>query len=372
MQLTLAQAIQGREVELTVIPLRQTANSSLPEDLKRLGVRVVPFPSKGLLNLVHLSRLSHFLRQERFDVIHTHLTYANIIGTLAGRIAGISVIASLRTAGYDTSYHNPMRRQLETWMLRYGAKRVMAVGYTVADTHRQRLHGKRIDVIPNSVIPIPPLPPIEREALRSELVGRLSYPLLISVGRLSLPKGYPDLITAFSIVREQYPESALLIAGEGALRADLVAQIKILNLENHIVLLGARDDVPRLLAASDLYISSSHWEGLPVSVLEAMAAGRPVIATRVGDVPHVVVDGAGLIVPPREPATLAATICALLANPAQMRSLGQAAQTYVAQKHSLNAWMDQLLALYTSVYISTSNTPKSKTHVRAQAQEEVP
>jgi glycosyltransferase involved in cell wall biosynthesis len=367
MQLTLARAAQGRNIELTVIPLRSAANSSLPEELSHLGVRVAPFPADGLINPVHLWRLAQFLRQERFDAVHTHLTYANIIGTLAAHMAGIPVIASLRTAGYDSNYHNPSRHWLETLMLRYGAKRVMAVGHTVAEIHQERLRGRAIDVIPNSVNIIPALPPTERTALRTKLTGRASYPLLISVGRLSLPKGYPDLLNAFSTVRLQYPNAALIIAGGGALRKELEAQITGLKLEGFVFLLGARDDVPDLLAASDLYISSSHWEGLPVSVLEAMAAGLPVIATRVGDVPRVVVDRAGIIVPPREPAALSAAICDLLANPEKMRALGQAAQTHVAEKHSLTAWMDQLLTLYAEVNLPPHAAPTQPGGFQPQA-----
>jgi glycosyltransferase involved in cell wall biosynthesis len=370
MQLTLARAAQGRNIELTVIPLRNTANSPLPEELGRLGVRVAPFPASGLINPVYIWRLAQFLRRERFDVIHTHLTYANITGILAAHLVGIPVIASLRTAGYDTNYHNPIRHWLETLILRYGAKRVMAVGHTVAEIHQERLRGRVIDVIPNSVNIIPPLPPTERTALQAKLTGRSPYPLLISVGRLSLPKGYPDLLNAFSAVRQQYPGAALIIAGGGALREELEAQITGLKLEGLVFLLGARDDVPDLLAACDLYVSSSHWEGLPVSVLEAMAAGLPVIATRVGDVPRVVVDGAGIIVPPREPAALSAAICNLLANPEKMRALGQAAQTHVAKNHSLTAWMDQLQTLYNEVSLSPNTVPAQPRDLQAQARED--
>ncbi len=370
MQLTLARAAQGRDIKLTVIPLRSAANSSLPAELSRLGVRVVPFPASGLINPIHLWQLARFLRRERFDVVHTHLTYANIIGILAAHMAGIPVIASLRTAGYDTNYHNPVRHWLETLILRYGANRVMAVGHTVAEIHQERLRGRAIDVIPNSVNIIPPLPPAERTSLRNKLTGRAPHPLLISVGRLSLPKGYPDLLNAFSAVRQQYPEAALIIAGGGALRGELEAQMTTLKLEGFAFLLGARDDVPDLLAASDLYISSSHWEGLPVSVLEAMAAGLPVIATSVGDVPRVVVDGTGIVLPPREPAALSAAICDLLADPEKMRALGRAAQTHVAEKHSLTAWMDQLLTLYANVSLPPNTASAQPKSLQAQTRED--
>jgi glycosyltransferase involved in cell wall biosynthesis len=261
-------------------------------------------------------------------------------------LTGTPVIASLRTAGYDLRYHSAARWQLETWVLRYGAQRIMAVGYVVADVNRERLPGKHITVVPNAVFPPPDMPPDEQLALRTELAGDSSRPILISVGRLELPKGFSDLLVAMAILRETHPRAILLIAGDGKLRAELTAQITELKLDRHVKLLGIRNDVPRLLAASDIYVNSSHWEGLPVSVLEAMAAGLPVVATNVGDTPRVVVDGTGMIVPPKQPELVASTLRSLLDDPGQMHAIGEKARLHIASHHSPEAWFNQLLTLY--------------------------
>ncbi|MGH2524638.1 MAG: glycosyltransferase, partial [Anaerolineales bacterium] len=180
----------------------------------------------------------------------------------------------------------------------------------------------------------PSLAAAERAAIRAELAGDPARPLLVAVGRLSHQKGYGDLLTAFATLRQTHPHAALIIAGGGGRHAELSAQIASLHLDHHAWLLGARNDVPRLLAASDIFVSASHWEGLPVAVLEAMAAGLPIVATSVGDVPRVVSAEAGLIVPPHQPDLLAGALRTLLDNPVQRQRLGEAARAYVTRNHS--------------------------------------
>lgn len=111
-------------------------------------------------------------------------------------------------------------------------------------------------------------------------------------------------------------------------------------------MVGARDDIPRILPAADLFVSSSYLEGLPIAILEAMAAGLPVVATTVGDIPRVVVEGTGVVVPPHQPAQLASAINRLLDDPAQLRTMGLAARQHVAVHHSPAVWVDQLMKMY--------------------------
>jgi glycosyltransferase involved in cell wall biosynthesis len=311
-----------------------------------LGARVLYYPAEHLLDVGRLWRIYRFLRREQFDVVHAHLTYANIIGTLTGRLAGIPTIASLRNQSVD---QNPIRAGLETWLLRHWADRVMAVGHATAAAHQARLRGQQIDPIPSAVPIFSPLPPPERAALRADLIGQTDRPLLISVGRLHPQKGYDDLFEAFARLHAIHPEVMLVIAGGGELQPALSNQIKARGLENAIRLLGPRNDVPRLLAASDLFVSASHWEGLPVSVLEAMAAGLPVVATEVSDVPRVVTEGTGLLVPPHQPDKLAEAMFTLLENPAQRKAFGAAAQKHIAHNHAPAVWGDKIMALYNSL-----------------------
>lgn len=349
LQVRLAEAARARDVKLTVISLSHKSHAPLLDQLDTLGVCTITFHAGHWLDPRRIWRMTRFLRDGRFDVLQTHLAYSNVIGAMAGRLAGASVLATLHSTDSHPRPRHAVRRQLETWALRYGAQRVVAVGYSVAEAHRQRLRGKPIDVIFNAVPTMLGLSPAERAALRAELTGDPSRPLLIAVGRLTAAKGYGDLIEAFAMVHQVHPSAYLIIAGDGGLRAELAKQVAALRLTESVMLLGARDDVPRLLAASDLYVSASHWEGLPVSVLEAMAAGLPVVVTGVGDVPRVVVDGTGVVLLPRQPAALAAAMRSLLEDPIRRQALGAAAQAHVARHFGIDAWFDQILALYREV-----------------------
>ncbi len=346
MEVLFAQAIRTAGSRLTVVSLDRDDDTPIPDELERLGARVARFPSRRLLDPLRLARLVLLLRSARFDVLQTQLTYANILGPFAGRLAGIPVIGTLHSAAYDTAQRNPVKRLLETWALVYGCRAVIAVGHAVAAAHHERLHRARVVVIPNGVAPGIEISPEERMRLRTALMGSPEHSLLIAVGRLAPPKGYFDLLKAFAAVRETRRAVRLVIAGEGPLRADLVAETEKLNIGDSVRLLGERANVPELLRASDLFVSASHWEGLPLSVLEAMSASLPVIATSVGDVPQVVVAETGMVVPPHDPAALANAIRLLLDNPARRATLGKNAQLHVARHYSIKPWFERYQALY--------------------------
>ena len=349
---TFAHAARNRQVKLTVISLYQDQHTPIPGELRALGVGVKMFPARKLLSPRRLYCLTQFLRHQRFDLIHTHLTYANIIGPIVGRLTHTPIISTLHSTAIDTRCYHSLRHKLESSLLRHGAKRIIAVGPQVAAAHRSRLKAS-IDIVPNAIMTTQALPPRERLALRAEIASDPSRPLLLSVGRLTEAKGFFDLIAALDIMRQTDPNFTLAIAGDGDLLEPLSDRIKTLGIEKQVKLLGIRHDVPRLLAASDLYVSASHWEGLPIAILEAMAAGLPIVATRVGDIPHAVIHGTGTLVSPHEPSALAAAIKAILDNPQQRQDCAAAAQAHVTQHYGAEAWIDRLLEIYAQIIDST-------------------
>ncbi|MGH9381468.1 MAG: glycosyltransferase [Thermoanaerobaculia bacterium] len=357
LQLMFAQAVQDRDVELTVATLYPSRVGELAAELESLGVRVVALHGRSLLDPLRARRLVRFLRRERFNVLFTHLSSANLLGPIAGRIAGVPTIATLHAISRPTLR---TRETLETWALRRATTHCVAVGSAVAEAHRDRVAPASCVVIPNPVKEIPPLPRADRLAARRELIGTKQV-MLVSTGRLKPVKGFADLLTAFAELRRTQPEAALVIAGSGPLEGELRAQILRLGLQGHAHLIGLCRDVPRLLAAADLYVNASHQEGMPMSVLEAMAAGLPVVATGVGDVRSIVVDGSGLLVPPREPHALAAALKRLLDNREQAAAMGTVARQYVRRNHRVDRWAERLLQLAAQVGRSTgSHLPSRK------------
>lgn len=347
MQLFLVESLVPLGVDVTVVSLCDTTDSPVPAMLEAAGARVVAFPFDQLFSPGAFFRLLAFLRAEKFDLIHAYLTYANIVGPLAGLLSGTPTIASLRNADFEMRGYTRSRLFLETFSMRHWATRIMANGQVVAQFARQRLKDQRpVEVIPNAVDLVSPLAAPERIALRRELIGDPERPLVLSVGRLTAAKGFEDLIAAFALVHAEHPQAALVIAGGGDLLPKFRAQVDSLGLQEQVFMLGRRNDVSRLLAAADVYVNSSHWEGTPVSVLEAMSAGLPVTATTVGENPYLLAEGVGLLVPPHQPAALAGALNSLLASPALRAELGQAALARVSQVYSRETWRRSLLELY--------------------------
>ncbi|HEY3311087.1 MAG TPA: glycosyltransferase [Anaerolineales bacterium] len=363
MQVFLVESLQPLGVELTVISLREPSKSPYLERLQAAGARVVSFPFPRLFSPGAFINLVKFLSHEKFDLLHAYLTYSNIVGSMAGRLTGTPTIASLRNADKQGVSYTPKRAMLEVFAMRYLATRVMANGIAVAEVARKRLNNARkVDVIPNAVDLIPSIPEDERRLLRQAVLGDPGRKFILSVGRLTAAKGFHDLIDAFALVHAQDGLAALVIAGGGDLRNELNEHVAHLGLTGHILLLGPRDDVPKLLAAADIYVNSSHWEGTPVSVLEAMAAGLPVVATRVGENPYLLEPDAGLVVQANQPAELASALLTLLASDVKRQSLGQAARERIGHSYSRVTWQKSLLALYSEI------TPEAKPYLEAVLQ----
>jgi L-malate glycosyltransferase len=347
---TLAEHINRQEIELTIVELDTVGDhaADFNRQLREMNIRVVQFPGQGILNGRRLWQVYRFLRQEQFDILHTHLTYANFIGVFAGWLAGTPAVSSL----HNVQRHARLivRDTLEDFALRRLAKRVIAVGHIVAQVNQSLYDNIELDVIPNAVSPVPPLTAEARRAKRREMSGGdETRPLLLAVGRLTAQKGYHDMVEAMRLVHQRAPHALLLIAGAGDQAEAIAQQAQEAGLGQALQLLGARNDVPALMAASDVFVSSSHWEGLPIALLEAMSAGLPVVSTAVGDVPQVLLPGTGHMTPANDPPALAEAILHLLDNPAERQAMGRSAHTHVMAAYGPQLWTERLVELYKEV-----------------------
>lgn len=188
-----------------------------------------------------------------------------------------------------------------------------------------------------------------RAALKAQLGLSDQYRLCGIVARLDPIKNHQLLLTAFAIVRQALPNAALVIIGDGVMRQALEEQTKALNLTESVFFLGDRTDIPALLAGLDIYVLSSDNEGYSMSLLEAAAAGLPLVVTAVGGNADIVQqDHNGLIVPPRDPKALAAALLQLLNDPPQAERMGSHSRTWVEQNGSVQAMADLYEKLYTS------------------------
>jgi glycosyltransferase involved in cell wall biosynthesis len=350
MQQFLVETLHPLGIDITVISLRNDSNSTIPAEIETLGARVVKFPFPQLFSPGSFANLLKFMRREKFDLLHTYLTYSNIVGPVAGILSNVPVIASLRSADFGLKTFTRQREYLERKSLQHLAQRVMANGIVVGQYARKRLGEKVvIDVIPNSVDTFPTISEMDRLSIRAEILGDPKKTFILSVGRLTHQKGFPDLLKAFAELHLSHPLAVLAIAGGGDLQDELQKQINHLGVQGSALLLGDRQDARRLMAAADIYINSSHIEGTPVSVLEAMSAGLPVIATDVGETPFLLDEGAGLLVPPQQPDAIERALRSLLDSAEYRRSFSQSALARVSRVYSRRVWRKKMLELYAQV-----------------------
>ena len=337
-----------RGLDVTVMSLQPFLDGNPYRDqLELLGANVKAFSISRLYDFVAMPTLMQTLRTGQFDIIQTHLTQANILGTLEGMRLGIPVVATLHSTNSGKLGHYRSRSWAEQIVLKYGASRIIAVGTGVAEAHRKRFGDKVIDIVHNGVKPGVVLSASERKALRIALVGDTNQTLIIAVGRLVPLKGYTDLLLAFSQARKKHPGLHLLIVGDGIMRRDLEEQTITLGVKENVHFLGARTDVPKLLAASDVFVNSSYWEGLSIAMLEAMAAGLPILATSVGEAPFLLAAGRGLLVQPHNTDALTQGLDKLLDPLMARQEMGVAARAFVESNYSLEPWLDKILEVYT-------------------------
>jgi glycosyltransferase involved in cell wall biosynthesis len=208
---------------------------------------------------------------------------------------------------------------------------------------------ERLTTIPNTIDPDRFQCLGNRSELRQTLNVPMDRPLVVSIGRLAEPKGYSHLLAALALIPpEERPLT--LIAGDGPERADLERQARVLGLGHDTRFLGNRRDVPALLAAADVFVLASLWEGLPLALLEAMAAGLPSVVTAVGGNPEVIDNGeSGLLVPAADEPAFAAALRRLLRDPEQRRRMGQAARKKFNEQFSLRRFVETHENLYEAI-----------------------
>jgi sugar transferase (PEP-CTERM/EpsH1 system associated) len=315
-------------------------DGAVAQEIRALGIDVFDAQMRNKADLPALLRLYRHVRRIRPAILHTSLFHANLPGRVLGRIAGVPIIiCSERTMAMEPQW----RYRVNRWTIGL-VDRVIAVSDSVRDfcVSHIGLPAEKLVVIYNGVeLPKGPFPS-PREA-RAGLGLPAEGPVIGAVSRLEPVKGTSFLIQALA----QVDNATLVVIGDGAERTALKALAQDLGVAGRIQWTGHRRDVPTLLPAFDLYVQPSLHEGMPNTILEAMAAGLSVVATAVGGTPEVVDDGiTGLLVPPRDPDALAGAITALLRDPSLRHKMGRAGPERVKDHFSLEQMVQQTQALY--------------------------
>ena len=351
---TFGMEAKKRGLQTRVISLQPPVENHVSAELKALGVQIDYFPAKGLLNLPRIWSIFRYLQKQQQQVVQTHLMYANFIGGLAAFLAKTPFIATLHLAGDDKRF-SKFQILLENWVLRYFASRILGISSLTTEFHQHRFGKKSVTTVLNAAPDFLPVSSSRAMDLRESLALKDAR-VVIAVGRFSPQKAFDDLIRAFAIVHRQYPNIVLLLVGDGKMRLTWEELARDLQLSDFIRFAGSRNDVPDLLSISDVFALSSIAEGMPLVVMEAMMAGLPVVATSVGELPKVINDKCGILVPPQQPEVLAAAILSILTDQPKLQEMGACARQYALENFASTAWMEKLLGLYLEVI--AESTPK--------------
>jgi glycosyltransferase involved in cell wall biosynthesis len=310
-------------------------------ELRRAGVTVLTLDRRTSVSLLPWLRLLALLVRNRVDIVHAHMPRASIPAAILARLARVPVVIAHEHG--STRYGERLRRILNRLIVGRLCDLVLAVSEwdRAQLVAAQGLPASRVAVLPNG---IPPLP-APRRNLRSTLAP--PGPLVGAIGRLDPVKGYDDLLAAIGLLRRDGVPVHLAIAGVGPDESRLRGLISAWRLDGDVSLLGLRDDVPDLLRALDVAVMSSHSEGAPLAIIEYMAAGLPIVATRVGGIPELIAhDREGLLVAPRDPAALAAALRRLLEDRQLARRLGDAALQRQRSEYAFDVMIERLSDLY--------------------------
>jgi glycosyltransferase involved in cell wall biosynthesis len=343
----IAMALDSDRFDSLFCAIKKPRTPTRESDLRAAGVDYFPLGFDSIRDVRVIPTIARLLRRERVDILHTHLWDANLVGVLAGRLARTPIIvAHEHTWSYEGE---PIRVLTDRFVVSRGATAMVCVSR--ADRRKmievERIPAKRIHVVTNG---IPPQPEPSGADVRAELGIRADAQVLGAVAVLREQKRLDVLIEALGALVERLPDPHLIIAGDDAgfgNRPRLEAVVESLGLASRVHLIGRRDDVVDVLAALDVACLSSDYEGMPLSLMEYMAAGKPIVATRVGGVPEIIDDGVeGLLVPRRDPEAIAAAAERLLLDRPLASSLAEAARERQQTELSLSAVVARVESLY--------------------------
>jgi len=339
------------QYEITVGSLK--GKGLIAEHLEKQEIEVVSFGLKeglglsgSLTSFFMIFKVARELRKRGVDILHTFLFRANLIGRIAARFTKRPpiLISSLRTMEEEKRYQLFLERITSFMVDKYIAVSEKVKEYAITNS---KIPADRIITIYNGVRPLNNRVDVDLEAMRRALSISPSDRVVMVIGRLRKEKGHYFLIEAIDELRKKIPEVKLVIVGEGEEEERLKRLVRKLSLTDTVVFAGLRRDIPDLLTIGELVVLPSLWEGMPNCLLEAMAAGKPVIATTVGGIPEVVMDGeTGILVPPRDSHALTEAMIRILNQGEEARAMGIKGRKRVEQFFPLQKSLNETEMVY--------------------------
>lgn len=334
----LIDGLKARGVENILIAQPQ---SKIAERVRQMEVEVVEIAMHGEWDLRAVLKIVSVLRRTRPDIVQLHTSHAHTLGLLAGRLAGIEPIVATRR----------MDHKVRGFFSKLKYRKVHHVVAISKVVQRLLIEGgvpsQKTSLIYSAVNCPSPYPEGD---LRMELGLEGLGPIIGTVATLGRRKGHRSLFEAIAMLKPRFPGVRLLVVGTGPLEVQLRDSAREQGVEEEVLFLGFRTDIPRVLNTLDVFVLASQSEGLGVSLLEAACGGLPLVGTDVGGIPEIVHDGVtGCLVPPGNSQVLAEKLAYLLDHPAKAAELGRQAQDLIRTEFSVETMVAKYHRLYQSL-----------------------
>jgi len=330
------------EFHLTVCSVGQ--GGPLQAEFENTGVRTVVFPKKGKYDCTLIWKVAKLLKEEKADLVQTTLFYADVIGAAAAKLVGIKNVFSWEAITQPYRLRHMIAYRLAGKVFRYS----IAVSTAIQNKVIRERHiptGKTMTI--HYGIDLKRFRPQADSRVRQSLGFAPADVLIGTTARFTEQKGHAHLLSAATKILTRFPGVHFVFVGDGPLQEPLRQEVNRLGLNPAVHFLGFRSDMQRVLNAFDLFVLPSLYEGFPNAVLEAMACGLPVVATRVDGTPEAVADRqTGLLVPPKNANALADATIRLLSRPEEMRRMGTAGRKRVEEAFALEKQIEQFVTLY--------------------------
>ncbi len=330
-------------------------DSAVAQEVAALGIEVIPVDLKGEISLRSdlkvIRQLVAILKERRIDLLHAHSSKAGLVGRVAAILAGTpAIVFTVHNFIFYDNLSSLKKRlyAIAEKVLAYPTNTIITVSNALRDgiIKTEGINPEKIVTIYNGIDIHPFEETIDRDGVR-QILKLGPGPVIGTVARLAPQKGICYLVEAAARVVKEYPEAQFLIAGDGPLLPELEQQAADLGVKDNIRFLGYWEDIAQLFVVMDIFVLPSVTEGLGLTVLEALAAERPVIATNVGGLPEIVHLGqTGLLAQVKDPGDLAKQILYLLNNPGEAERMAVTGKALVKEKFALETMVRATTKVY--------------------------
>lgn len=327
----------------------------LSNELKKSGIETVVIEEKnyGFIQIYRL--LKRWMEDREIDILHTHRYKENALGTLL-KIGGSTKYLIQTVHGGNEPFpgirkiKNVFTGMINSFVTRYYFDRIITVSIDIKENLSKKINPQKIVTIHNSVNISAIKPVRSADDIKNELGIKLNQLLIGTVGRMVAIKGFDILLSAIRIIIATKPEIMLLLAGDGPLKPALMQRAQELHIGENVMFLGFREDIVDIINCFDIFVISSHHEGIPTAMLEAMVLKKAVISTNVGGIPEVIQDGvSGILANPGNAESIATACLKVLENPGLRVRLENRAEVRVREGFSSQVQKDCFLGLYKEI-----------------------